>query len=248
MAFLDTFKGKQYKSEVEQLQAEIARLNSLMTPQMQNASNMQLYIGNLQNQIGNLNNLIGQRQQQINTLNQQIAKLNQQITLLNNQIVAKNTEIVKLDEEIQFQDFGVYRPRYDFATSDQYKNRLQQIRDQQKAMIKNGQAVTGFTNWTVNGNHAEGKRMVKDMQKLLLRAFNSECDELIDKVKYNNQECFVTGRRQTGMMTIRTFDGEMIKDGIIYKKLILLETGKHYITERRVSNSSTWLKLSGSLA
>lgn len=27
--------------------------------------------------------------------------------------------------------------------------------------------------------------MVKDMQKLLLRAFNSECDELIDKVKYN---------------------------------------------------------------
>lgn len=186
MAFLDTFKGKQYKSEVEQLQAEIARLNSLMTPQMQNASNMQLYIGNLQNQIGNLNNVIGQRQQQINTLNQQIAKLNQQITFLNNQIVAKNTEIVKLDEEIQFQDFGVYRPRYDFATSDQYKNRLQQIRDQQKAMIKNGQAVTGFTNWTVNGNHAEGKRMVKDMQKLLLRAFNSECDELIDKVKYNN--------------------------------------------------------------
>ena len=71
---------------------------------------------------------------------------------------------------------------------------------------------------------------------------------LWDKVKYNNQECFVTGRRQTGMMTIKTFDGEMIKDGIIYKKLILLETGKHYITERRVSNSSTWLKLSGSLA
>lgn len=186
MAFLDTFKGKQYKSEVEQLQAEIARLNSLMTPQMRNASNMQLYIGNLQNQIGGLNNVIGQRQQQINTLNQQIANLNQQITLLNSQIAAKNTEIVKLDEEIQFQDFGVYRPRYDFATSEQYKSRLQHIRDQQKAMIKNGQAVTGFTNWAVNGNHAEGKRMVKDMQKLLLRAFNSECDELIDKVKYNN--------------------------------------------------------------
>ena len=30
--------------------------------------------------------------------------------------------------------------------------------------------------------------MVKDMQKLLLRAFNSECDELVDKVKYNNYD------------------------------------------------------------
>ena len=28
--------------------------------------------------------------------------------------------------------------------------------------------------------------MVKDMQKLLLRAFNSECDEVVNKVKYNN--------------------------------------------------------------
>ena len=28
--------------------------------------------------------------------------------------------------------------------------------------------------------------MVKDMQKLLLRAFNSECDECINNVKYNN--------------------------------------------------------------
>lgn len=28
--------------------------------------------------------------------------------------------------------------------------------------------------------------MIKDLQKLILRAFNSECDELIDKVKYNN--------------------------------------------------------------
>ena len=30
--------------------------------------------------------------------------------------------------------------------------------------------------------------MVADMQKLLLRAFNSECDEVISKVKYNNIE------------------------------------------------------------
>ena len=33
MAFVDNFKGKQYKEELERLQAEIARLNSFKFPQ-----------------------------------------------------------------------------------------------------------------------------------------------------------------------------------------------------------------------
>lgn len=90
-----------------------------------------------------------------------------------------------MDEQIELQSFGLYTPKYDFASSELYKNRLSQIRNTQKVLIKNGQAVTGNTNWTVNGSKSQGKKMVKDMQKLLLRAFNSECDELIDKVKYN---------------------------------------------------------------
>lgn len=186
MAFIDNFKGKQYKSEVERLQAEIARLNSLMTPQMRNASNMQLYIMNLQNQIGGLNNAIAQQQQQIANLSAQIADRNNAVASLDSTIQMKQKEVVKLDEEIGLQDFGLYRPRFDFATSDGYKERLAQIRTQQKDMIKQGQAVIGNMNWTVNGSKSEGQKMVKDMQKLLLRAFNSECDELVDKVKYNN--------------------------------------------------------------
>lgn len=33
--------------------------------------------------------------------------------------------------------------------------------------------------------------MVSDTQKLLLRAFNSECDELVAKVKYTNFDAFL---------------------------------------------------------
>lgn len=53
-------------------------------------------------------------------------------------------------------------------------------------MIKDKTAVLGATNWQVNGSTAKGKKMLSDMQKLLLRAFNSECDELVSKVKYTN--------------------------------------------------------------
>ena len=178
MGFLDTFKGNQYKSEVERLQAELNQLRSTFTPEMYNAQNLLMLTQKLQNDINNLNSVIGQKNNEINNLNNKIIGLN-------NTINNKQSQIICMDEQIELQSFGLYTPKYDFASSELYKNRLSQIRDTQKALIKNGQAVTGNTNWTVNGSTSQGKKMVKDMQKLLLRAFNSECDELIDKVKYN---------------------------------------------------------------
>ena len=178
MGFLDTFKGNQYKSEVERLQAELNQLRSTFTPEMYNAQNLLMLTQKLQNDINNLNAVIGQKNNEINNLNNKIIGLN-------NTINNKQSQIICMDEQIELQSFGLYTPKYDFASSELYKTRLSQIRDTQKALIKNGQAVTGNTNWTVNGSTSQGKKMVKDMQKLLLRAFNSECDELIDKVKYN---------------------------------------------------------------
>lgn len=72
--------------------------------------------------------------------------------------------------------------------ADEYKAHLLEIRAKQKDMIKAKTAVSGNMNWTVNGNASKGKKMVADMQKLLLRAFNSECDDVIEHVKYNNIE------------------------------------------------------------
>lgn len=178
MGFFDTFKGNQYKQEAEKLQAEILQLKSTFTPEMHNAVRIQELINNLQFQVNNLNSIISQK-------NADVQNLNNTIIGLNNQINYKQSEIINLDEEIELQSFGFYKPKYDFASSDIYKERLTNIRQKQKSLIKNNQAVTGNMNWTVNGNSSQGKKMVKDMQKLLLRAFNSECDELIDKVKFN---------------------------------------------------------------
>ena len=58
-------------------------------------------------------------------------------------------------------------------------------------MIKDDTAVSGNIGWQVNGSEAKRRKLVRDMQKLLLRAFNSECDEIISKVKYNNYDTSV---------------------------------------------------------
>ena len=52
---------------------------------------------------------------------------------------------------------------------------------------------------------------------------------LFDKVLYNSQECFIWGRRTSGSMLLRLLDGTLIKDGVSYKKLKLLERSNNYL-------------------
>ena len=56
---------------------------------------------------------------------------------------------------------------------------------------------------------------------------------LWDKVKYNGQICFITGRRMSGSFALKTITGDKVTDGVSYKKLKLIEPATHYITERR---------------
>lgn len=58
---------------------------------------------------------------------------------------------------------------------------------------------------------------------------------LFDKVMYDNQECFIYGRRSTGYFLLKKLDGTIVHPSINYKKLKLIETKKNYITERRVA-------------
>ncbi len=82
----------------------------------------------------------------------------------------------------------MYKPKFHFLTSEEYKVKLDSCRDKQKQLIKNGEAVEANENWTVNGSKTEGKKMVNDMKKLLIRSFNNECDYCVDNVKFNNIE------------------------------------------------------------
>ncbi len=179
MSFLDTFKGKQYKAQLEALQRENEALKSLMTPEMQNAFQLKQTISSLQTQIATA-------QYQISEIDKIIASKNTDLNVLNNSISAKKAQLIWMDDEILVQEFGLYTPHYDFASSLDYKEELAKIRNTQKDLIKRNLAVMGNQDWQVNGSVAKGRKMVSDFQKLLLRAFNTECDELVSKVKYTN--------------------------------------------------------------
>ena len=52
--------------------------------------------------------------------------------------------------------------------------------------MKSGEATHCPQQWTLDGSAAKGRKMVNEHAKLMLRAFNGECDAAIAKVEYNN--------------------------------------------------------------
>lgn len=166
---------------IVQLTQELATLKVQLLPEHNT-------VAVLQQEIFLLEQVKQQRLSEQSHLIAAIEDLHRSSSNIQNEILELRKKLIETEDEILFQEFGLYDPTYDFCNADNYKTELANVRQRQKDSIKNDHAVTGNMSWTVNGNAAQGKKMVKDMQKLLLRAFNSECDEIVEKVKYNNYE------------------------------------------------------------
>lgn len=170
----DLLELNDIRLENEKLKNDISKLEATLTPEIKDFIQLKNKLDEIKLEI----------QRNENTLN---SKINE-IKLLDNQIQDKRTKLIETDEVILMQEFGLYQPKYDFANSDKYKEALFIIRTKQKNLIKEGNAATASTNWHVNNDFSKGKKMVNDMKKLLIRAFNSECDDVISHIKYNNYE------------------------------------------------------------
>lgn len=110
---------------------------------------------------------------------QELHRLTVEVDRLRHQLVA-------LTDEEYFVDFGIYSTRYDFPTSESYRGALDKVRERQKAAVKAGTAAVCHKTWTVEGSEAKGRKMTNDNLKLMIRAFNGECDAAIAKVSFKN--------------------------------------------------------------
>ena len=191
--------NSEMEAEIINLENEKSALESLLTPEMKDLESLKKQIAESQvefahqkvTQEQHLKEQYDKYMSEISKQKSMILAYNDEINELNSNIKDLKKDIITFSDEILVQDFGLYEPRYSFINADAYKAELTNIRNKQKAMIKDGSAVSGSIDWQVNGSTVQGRKMIKDMQKLLLRAFNSECDEIISKVKYNNYDASV---------------------------------------------------------
>jgi hypothetical protein len=97
-----------------------------------------------------------------------------------------NKEVAALEENIEEISCGLYQPHFSFQSSEEYKIRLTTVRDRERAMVRSCTAVVCPNQLLVNGDRKQGARMLKHYTKLLLRAFNGECDAAVAEVTWGN--------------------------------------------------------------
>lgn len=92
--------------------------------------------------------------------------------------------VVVTEETAVLQEVGIYEYRHPLSDAVAYQVELKRLRDQIKSMTrKDGGAVLAATNWTVNNSLSQGRKMVRDFSKLMLRAYNAEADNLVRGLK-----------------------------------------------------------------
>jgi len=116
-------------------------------------------------------------------LEQRREELRRQCDDLAGTIAAQGQELERLQGELAttsdaalLQEVGVYEYRHPLENAEAYKAALEDLRQEIRDMVKGGHAMQTTTEFTVSGSAREGKVMVRDTAKLMLRAYNAEAD------------------------------------------------------------------------
>lgn len=165
MALLDFLKRKEL-AEIAELKKKLERYSNLMS---------------IEDEVSNKKKEFDSVKLEIKTLSVDYKNFRE--------IYAKlKKEISLYESRLEMSEFGLYQPEYDFEKSEDYRIEQAKIIEQQKQLIKEDLAAVCTTSWTVENSKAKGVAMVNRYKKLMLRAFNGECDSFVSKVKWNNIE------------------------------------------------------------
>lgn len=107
-----------------------------------------------------------------------------QISAAQSELSRLNTQVVVTNDTALLQEAGVYEYRHPLTDVVAYEQVLTDLKNHIKAWNRaDGGAVQAISDWMVNGSAAQGKKMVRDFSKLMLRAFNAEADNLVRGLK-----------------------------------------------------------------
>ena len=125
---------------------------------------------------------------EIAELNALLAKTKTEVDCAQRLVTAKKEEarriVVETSEVAILQEVGIYEYRHPLSDAVAYQQALDRLQAAIKAATKrDGGAILATTSWEVNGSVVEGRKMVRDFSKLMLRAFNAEADTLVRSLK-----------------------------------------------------------------
>lgn len=173
------------QAQVVEKDQEIAGLNervALLTAQLEELGAFELV--EIEQKIADARVRAEQEREAAQKAAAELAKqLDEKVALLALREVELTQRVTQLDEAAELQEMGIYKYRHVLSSSIVYKDRIASLTDEIKTTARSGQAVTGAINWTVNNSASQGRKMVREFSKLMLRAYNAEADVLVKNMK-----------------------------------------------------------------
>jgi hypothetical protein len=124
----------------------------------------------------------------VHTARPDTAALLARIAELEAALAARTTgdDVIELSDQRVLQDVGIYRYHHPLDNAAAYKERLAQIEGQIDEIVRAGRAVLAADLFTFDGSLAKGRKMVADLSKLMLRAYNAEADNCVRSLRSGN--------------------------------------------------------------
>jgi hypothetical protein len=109
------------------------------------------------------------RGQQHQRLEADRTSLAREIERYASELAGLKQHLIPFTEEAVFQDAGIFRYHHPLDNAEAYKDSLTNIQFEMKEMARAGDAVHCSTTFSYNNSAAQGRRLAKDLSKLMLR-------------------------------------------------------------------------------
>ena len=134
-------------------------------------------------------------------LENQLEESSKQLEDISTDIEAKEDRLDSLDEQLhqimskvdlysrldEFVEHGLFEePEYLFETSARFAEEIKRVREKQRELVKNKEAIIFPNSVTISSDKSQNKKILDGQIKLMLTAFNIECDLLIGKISPSN--------------------------------------------------------------
>jgi hypothetical protein len=108
-----------------------------------------------------------------------LAELRAEVKTADRELATAREQVVVTEDAFLLQEAGLYEYKHPLDSVVEYKARLAALKDTMKVMVRRGDAVLTPVPWTVNGSARSGAKMLRDHSRLMLRAYNTEADNLV---------------------------------------------------------------------
>ncbi len=155
------------KGKIEELTSEIEKLNSQII-ELSKFGGMNAV--QIEQEISQLKNTKAEIEKELGTARQELSNL--------------KASLIETEEIAMLQEVGIYQYSTVLESSVLYAEKIKEIEIEiKKRNLADGGAIEAANEWIVNGSASEGRKVIKEFSKLMLRAYNGEVDDALRTLK-----------------------------------------------------------------